>query len=187
MGAPQIVFLDQPLNWVPTILNLLQFILLAALTYYIFRRNTGQKVRERRADWYQKLVVDGAVPVLIKFVDKSCDELRVSARKISEMKANNAHHTEIDAFVTDTAVKTFKDSLGRAQRYLCAQTRIFDAKLEQLMANRFMQLEDDVTNWFNKEVHSEPDAARVDLTNLLIQCQTEIVNALIECEFSKWG
>jgi len=81
-GVPQIVFIEQAFTWLPILISFAQFLLLAGLTFYIFRKNAAQKITERHAAWFHKLIVEGALPKVIEFSDVSCDELRVSARKV---------------------------------------------------------------------------------------------------------
>jgi len=184
---PEILFLDQPFNWLPATLAFSQFLVLAALTYYIFRRNSAQKIRERRADWYHELVVDRAVSMLVEFIDRSCDSLRSSARQVQVLKRSDALSSEVDEYIIGKALKDFKDELRRTRRYVCAQAGVFDKQLDKQIFDRFMRLEDDVTAWFNREAQAEADEGRTPLAELLIACETEIINSLISFEFSTWG
>ncbi len=184
---PRIIFLEQPFSWVPSALAFLQFLILAVLTYYIFRSNSAKKIKERHADWYHKLVVDAAVSKLVEFIDLCCDELKASAKSIQDLKAGDALSGEIDDYVTDNVLKNFKDKLRRVRRYLCAQVSVFDKPLERCVFDRFMKLEDDVTAWFSREAQAEADEGRTPLSELVIGCGADILNELRNYEFSKWS
>jgi hypothetical protein len=71
----QVVF-DEPWYLQPfffSIIGVIQFLIFAGITLYTFRWNARQKLLERRADVYAKVVIDPSLPELTGFfVEAGC-------------------------------------------------------------------------------------------------------------------
>jgi hypothetical protein len=185
LAPPQIIFLDQPHDWVPTAVNVIQFLLLATLTYYIFRRNYIQKTRERHAEWYHRVVTDFAIEEITKFSENSHVLLTGIAKELARLKAISAPKGAMDLAV-QKGIGSFKENLYAVQRSVAGRLLVFDKALEQSLVNRCNDLEDDVSEWFNTETTAAAGEPRQGLMSLLNDWQSASLKLIRDYEFKQW-
>lgn len=184
--APQIIFLKQGYDWVPTIVNSIQFLLLAALTYYIFRKNYKQKQMERQAEWYHRLVTDFAIENVTNFSQSASCDLADTAKHLAKLKGLSAPSAAIDMAIQQGLGK-FKDSLYVMMRLVAGRLLVFEKTLEQSLINRCTDLEDQVTEWFAVEATAAPGEPRQGLFQLLNDWQSEVLKLMRDYEFEQWS
>jgi hypothetical protein len=181
---PDIIFLDQPFNWLPTVVSALQFVLLVCLTLYTFCAGIRTKISERRAAWYHKVVVDPMIPLICAFFAEAEKILcEASALLITNRAANQ------EGIGKDVALKItdFKKLLYDLSRNLQYRLLAFSSEYEDRVSRLLETVENDMTEWFAKQAACEPHAQRDDLVKLLRCSQTHLFRTLIEIEFETWG
>jgi hypothetical protein len=91
--APRIIVSDNPYDWLinylPTAVGFVQFLLLFFLTVYTFRNAAIQKVAEREATWYHKVVVDFSISSVTNFVEQSIPLLESMLREAEQNPSYN--------------------------------------------------------------------------------------------------
>ncbi len=185
VSPPQIVFLDQPFGWIPTTVGLLQFVLLAGLTYYIFRRNYQQKTMERKAEWYHRLVMDFAIENITLFASTQTKIVSDLASAVNDLKSRRAPTTEIDDAIR-RGLASFQDALYEVVRPLGSRLEVFSTPLEHAVTDRSMQLDDEVSQWFATEATARPGESRIALTDLLRTWQSKCLQLIRDYEFERW-
>jgi hypothetical protein len=105
-APPQIIFLDQPYDWTSTAVNILQFLMLAGLTYYIFRKQYRQKTMERHAEWYHRVVTDFAIEKITHFSENTRGLLLKIAKEILRLKTGTSR-------VQDPTVRSFSIRISK--------------------------------------------------------------------------
>jgi hypothetical protein len=181
---PSLIFINQSFSWVPIVIGVLQSLLAIWLTYYIFRSNAKQKIAERKATWFHKVAVDPSIEQCFDYFSNEISTLNVAALDCEALKYRS------DAGL-DTAVKRilheFRTRLRPIRNGISDLTLVFDLELRQEVFNRFNQLEDDVTGWFDKLQSATPVESRESLPNLITGCQSDVLKLLREYEFKTWA
>ncbi len=149
---------EKIIRWVssllPAGLSFVQFILLCCLTIYTFRGGAAQKVAEREAAWYHKIVVDHAVA-----------QIATSFRAISEVLCSAAGECEklraignddaLDPVIKNT-IAAFKSQVFALSEDIAGRVSTFEENLVKLVIQRLERLEDEVTEWFDKFGSAKP-------------------------------
>jgi len=185
-AAPQVVFLNQSHDWVPTAVNGLQFLLLAVLTYYIFRKNYKQRQMERQAEWYRRLVTDFAVEEITDFSQNASATLADIAKQVAKLKGISAPSAALDMAI-QKGLGDFKEALYNMMRLVAGRLLVFDKTLEQSMVNSCTDLEDHVTEWFATEATSAPGEPREGLFQILNDWQSDVLKLIRDYEFQHWS
>lgn len=177
-----------PKYWVtvlPVVMNFLQFLLLAGLTYFIFANNARQKVAEREANWYHKIVVDYCIDLLGLFFRRESDFL---CDAIMRVEAFQRAGKEDDAgSLIRSALGEFKGRLYSMSSDTAGRLSVFEEAPVELFMRRSEKLEDDVTKWFDTYKKSQPYDRRDSLPRTLTDCQNELLRLLKSYEFETWG
>lgn len=177
-------FETETLPWLPIILSFVQFILLGLLTIYTFRNGSRQKVRERQAAWYHKVVVDPLIP---RIEESFCSitPLLHEAAKIAERDRTNG----LKSLSSDLKqpISKFKAALFTLASDLSLRLSVFSQKLERDVAAEVDHTEEEVTAWFDGFLNSEPHDQRLSLDNIIRERHTKLLTALMSFEFDSWG
>ena len=177
---------DGPLvTWAPIALNLIQFMCLAGLTYYIFARGSRQRVAERKAKWYHKIVVDHCVEALREFFRDSETLLCGCSLELSKIDPGNQPE-KFDQLIQG-ALANFKAKLHAINMDASGRISFFDEATTKLLLARVDKFEDDVAAWFDQYKKSQPFDHRTSLPRLLTKCQNELLEIIMNYEFSTWG
>jgi len=171
--------------WLPVGLGFLQFVGLAYLTYHIFASGARQKVAEREAKWFHKIVVDYCIDMMAAFFDLSRAALCDCALELPKLQAAGKH-AESDALIRKT-LADFKRALHTMSTDASRRISFFDEAAEKRFLERGDRLEDEITAWFEAYVNGQPFDQRASLPRALTACQNELLEIIKSYEFSKWG
>lgn len=163
----------------------LQAWILWRLTYFIFERNAQQKVSERQASWFHKVVIDPQVPALESFFLEIDAVLDVAATRCQQAKLSA--QTAVFDEVSRKAIEDFTHTLITARRRLVDRLRVFDDGFADEIGDRFLALQDKVTEWFDQMRSKKAIQGTTSLSDSLNEAHNGIVRRLMEFEFTKWG
>jgi hypothetical protein len=186
ISPPQIIFLEQPHDWIPTVINAIQFLLLVALTYYIFRKNYRQKHMERQAEWYHRLVTDFAIEKITDFSQDASSILSDLAKEVARLKAISAPRAAMDMTIQGGLGK-FKQSLYAITPLVAGRLLVFEKKLEQSLVDCCNDLEDKIAEWFATEASAAAGEPRPGLFQLVNDWQSDALKLIRDYEFEKWS
>jgi hypothetical protein len=181
---PEIVFLEQPFSWVQPVVSAFQIVFLGFLTIYTFRSNSRQKIVERQAAWYHKLVVDPMIDKVSEFFDQSEKILCAAAKLADDYRAGRQVGLGPDATKNITAFKELLYDLSRDIQYRISP---FGFQHEERVSQLIDDFEDKVTLWFDQQARASSHEPRADLRKLLKNAQVGIFKELIDIEFDTWG
>jgi hypothetical protein len=183
--APQIIFLDQPYDWVATAVNVAQFVLLATLTYYIFQKQYRQKTLERHAEWYHRVVTDFAVEKITRFAEVAHGTLTTIAKELLRLKAMSAPSGDIDE-VVKRGLADFKVSLYVLSRSVAGRLAVFEDQLARSFRRLCDGLEDDLSEWCDEEAAVTPGESRRGISPILDDWQSNSLKLIRDYEFNEW-
>jgi hypothetical protein len=171
--------------WVPIAIGAIQSILALALTYYIFRNNSKQKVAERKVAWFHKVAVDPSIEKCFAYFGPELNVLETAALECESLKYVQQDEVALGVAVK-ARLKDFKGRLRPVRNGASDLAMVFDAELRQSIFDRFNQFEDDVSNWFDKLQSSGASDPRASLPNMVTSCQSDVFRILREHEFKIW-
>lgn len=172
------------LSFVPAAVGFLQFLLLAGLTYYIFRSNAAQKIREREAAWYHKIVVDHIVERLETLFTGLQKRLLLASVEVDALRVNDVDKARSSS---KRAIADAKDVIFQLRSEMGFRLACFDAKIEQAFTIQLELLENEIVKWFTGQPERHGYDASESLTSVLTKGQMELVRVLMRHEFSTWG
>jgi hypothetical protein len=183
---PRVIFEETP--WwqlhVPTIVGFVQFLLLAALTFFIFWSNSAQKIREREADWYHKVVVDPAIEYLKELLGVMQKELFDAAEQVEKLRAVNIEKARGRS---KNAIGAAKAAIFELRAQMGFRLAAFDPALEQGFTDELESLENQLTKWFTTHPERHSYDASESLPSILTKAQMNLLRRLMRHEFSVWG
>ena len=168
------------------IVGVLQAYILWRLTFYIFERNAEQKISERQSGWFHKVVVDPQLLRLSDFFGGSLSALSTAAEKCNQIKSSGSKLEQFDS-VAQSAMQKFTDSMLPVRRILIDSTACFDQGLAKTVGELLLNLQDDVTEWFDKFKNSRPTDSRGSLDEIIAECHNKLLISLKEFDFKTWG
>lgn len=171
--------------WLPVGTSFLQFLVLAVLTYYIFARNARQKVAEREASWYHKIVVDYCIGLMSEFFVQTSEVLCKCAIDLPNLRGAG-NQQQFDELIRRT-LANFKRELHTMTSDASRRLSFFEASLSERFLDRVDRLEDEVAGWFDNYINGQPFDQRSSLPRALSACQNELLEIIKSYEFSKWG
>jgi hypothetical protein len=177
-----------PIPWwqtyVPTIVGFIQFLFLSIITIFVFLSNGAQKIRERQADWYHKVVVDHAINGLKELFGGMQKELLLAAENVDQLRRDNLQD----------ARKASKQAIGKAKAAIFQlrsemgfRLSAFDPALEQLFTREVEDLENEIVEWFTSQPERRCYDASTSLPAVLAKAQMRLLHVLMRKEFSTWG
>ncbi len=181
---PKILFLEQPFDWITPVVSALQIIFLGFLTFYTFRINANQKIAERQAGWYHKLVVDPMIDVISIFFDEAEGILCAAAKLAAEHRTAKKSGVGAEA---RKKIAAFKKKHFQVSRDLQYRIEPFGAEHAQRIEALMEEFENVVTEWFEKESKAAPHEAKDDLVKALKEAEVGLFRELIDIEFDAWG
>jgi hypothetical protein len=169
---------------VPTIVGFVQFLFLFFITIFVFLSNSAQKIRERQADWYHKVVVDYAVAALKDVFGTLQKELLQAAEKVEGLKREDPQNAKDESKRAIAGAKTtiFQLRLEMGFR-LCA----FDQELELAFTKEVEELENEIVAWFTHQPDRLCYEAFTSLPTILANAQMRLLHVLMRKEFATWG
>lgn len=184
IGRPEVIFVSQPFSWVPLAISLFQFLALLAFAVYTFRTGARQKLRERQAAWFHKVVVDPLVERIDTFFTVSVEILHRAADLVDRDRISGA--TVLSKDLKEEIAK-FKGAMFDAAAEVSRRLQPFDPATERWASGLFDNLEEAVTKWFDAQLHVKPHQRREALDSFLVEFYTSIFRGLMEMEFRHWG
>jgi hypothetical protein len=153
--------------------------LLSVTTFLVGYR---KRIRERRAAWYQKVVVDASLPKLFEFFGKVEGDLFAA---VSDCQRGSLAGRKTLSNEVTLAIAAFSAELIVVQNLIVERLIIFDEAAAAGMAARFEALQDDVAEWFENCVVKKRGRAE-EMRDVLLVAQREILKLLYECEFDNF-
>jgi hypothetical protein len=183
---PRVIFQESPWwqPYVPTVVGLVQFLILAFITVFVFWSNSAQKIRERQAEWYHKVVIDHAVYQLKELFGHMQKNLLAAAEQVDAFRlAHMDKAREHSKVAIGDAKKTIFDLRSEMSFRLSA----FDPALEQTFTHDLETLENDIVKWFTTQAEKKCYDASASLPEILASGQIRLLRTLMRKEFSTWG
>jgi hypothetical protein len=184
IGRPEVIFVSQPFSWVPVAISLFQFLALLAFAVYTFRTGRRQKLRERQAAWFHKVVVDPLVERIDTFFTTSVEILHKAADLVDRDRVSGA--TALSKDLKEEIAK-FKGVMFDAAAEVSRRLQPFDPATERWASGLFDNLEEAVTKWFDAQLYVKPHQRREALDSFLVEFYTSIFRGLMQMEFRHWG
>jgi hypothetical protein len=153
--------------------------LLSATTFLFGYR---KRIRERRAAWYQKVVVDESLPKLFEFFRNTEGGLFAA---VSDCQRSSEGGRKTLSNKVTAAILAFSTQLTDVQNFVAERLIIFDERAAQDSAARFEALQDDVAKWFEDCVVKRRGKSE-QMRDILLVAQREILKLLYECEFKNF-
>jgi hypothetical protein len=168
---------DNPYDWLfaylAPALGFVQFVFLFCLTVYTFRSAAKQKLAERKAAWYHKVVVDFSITNVSDFVERSIPKLE---SLITEMHSFPGYSNDVrDGFAE------FKGDLSALLDALQRRLECFPKSPVRDVSAIFLGLEDEVAEWFDPAIFDRQDVRRT-----LNRFQGNVLGRLRDFEFNSW-
>jgi hypothetical protein len=164
------------------VLQIVLSVAVAFLSVGTFLLGYRKRIRERQAGWYQKVVVDSALPKLFEFFKNADAELLTAASECERASATS--RKTLSGRVTD-AIAVFSEKLIETQNFTTERLTIFDERAASSLVVRFEALQDDIAKWFEECVVKKRHN-RAQLHDILLQAQREVMKILYECEFKNF-
>src|ERR1700687_3493140 len=183
-ARPQVIFVDQPFSWIPTAISAFQFLALLALAIYTFRSQGQQKIRERQAAWFHKVVVDPLIERIDDFFNRSLEMLHKAADLVDRDRSLGATAIS-DQPKKDIAV--FKGVMFGLAAEVSRRLGPFDPAAESWANGLFEELEENLMQWFDSQLLMKPHQRRDALDSILIEFYKSLLRGLIRMEFRRWG
>jgi len=165
--------------------KVLQIVLSAAvalISISTFAVGYRKRIKERRANWYQKVVVDACLPRIFEFFEKTQTGLVNAAAECARCSGQN--RKTLSSKVT-AAIAAFSEDLIPVKDFVTERLIIFDVKDAGKFEARMLQLQDDISNWFEESVVKKRNNAG-EVQDLLLVAQREILRLLYESEFKSF-
>jgi hypothetical protein len=184
IGRPEVIFVSQPFSWVPAAISLFQFLALLAFAIYTFRTGARQKLRERQAAWFHKVVVDPLVEQIDTFFTVSVGMLHRAADLVDRDRVSGA--TVLSKDLKEEIAK-FKGAMFDLAAEVSRRLQPFDPATERWASGLFDNLEEAVTKWFDAQLFVKPHQRREALDGFLTEFYTSLLQGLMQMEFRRWG
>ncbi len=172
-------------TWTPAAISLAQFLVLAYISWHVFVDGSRQKVAEREAIWYHKIVVDHSIGSMARFFDEATKLLCLCCTDL-QMLINSKAESEYDKRIS-RALAEFKESLTAMRNDISGRIRFFDERTKTAFLQRADQLEDEITLWFDTYKRANAYDHRDSLPHVLNSCQIELLGIIKQYEFNEWG
>lgn len=173
----------QKLGWLPSVLSFVQFIGLAALSTYTFSRTRADKTTERRAAWFQKVVVDEALESIPEFTRRQLSRLKEAAERYHE-QSKGATPDDAENTISE-ALNDFQVDLSSTTSSMLTRLTVFDRTFRNELSNAVDEYEHSVSKWFELLPRRKPYEACDSLPQLVTDGQARILALLYEFEFAK--
>jgi hypothetical protein len=171
-------------TYFPTIVGFVQFLLLALITIFVFLSNATQKIRERQADWYHKVVVDHTVARLGELFGRMQGDLLQAAETVDQTRRDN-----LPAALEGSkqAIRKAKAVIFQLRSEMGFRLSAFDSALEQSFTQELESLENEIVHWFTSQPERHCYDASTSLPAILTRAQMQLLRVLMYKEFSTWG
>ncbi len=180
ISRPEVIFVSQPFSWIPVAISLFQFLALLAFAIYTFHTGTRQKVRERRAAWFHKVVVDPLVVRIDTFFTGSVEVLHGAANLVDRDRVCGA--TVLSQDLKEEIAK-FKITMFDLAAEVSRRLQPFDPATERWASDLFDNLEEEVTKWFDAQLFAKPHQRREALDGSLVEFYTSLLRGLLKRNF----
>ena len=185
VAAPLHAWIQPTVGIVQIIVTILLAFILWRLSFIVFVRNAEQKIAERNAEWFHKVVVDPQLIALTDFFQEAGELLHQGAETCETAKFNK-DQAVLEASA-ERAIKSFNDLLLPTQRSLSDTVACFDGDLALQTRQSFEKLQDKITDWFEELLEATAVDARQSLPGILSTCKNEIISRLRKFDFEEYG
>jgi hypothetical protein len=184
ISRPEVIFVSSPFNWLPVAISVFQFLALLAFAIYTFQSNSRQKIRERQAAWFHKVVVDPLVSQIDIFFTASVAMLHTAADLVDRDRVSGAN---VLSHESKQEIAKFKSTMFDLAAEVSRRLQPFDPATERWASGLFDNLEEAVTKWFDSQLFVKPHQRRQDLDSFLVEFYTSLLRGLMQMEFKHWG
>ena len=155
------------------------------LTFSIFVSNAEQKIAERQAEWFHKIVVDRQLDKLNSFCDSARDILENGIESCKNaIETNHSLGAEEAARI---AINGFNAIFVPQQRQLSDILICFNKQLAQRSSERFARLQEDATGLIEAVVNSDEGGQRNSPAGIVSSFRSDLITLLHTFEFSTYG
>lgn len=182
----------QSYNWMQPAIGIVQIIvgfiqafILWNLTYRIFRSNAEQKIAEREASWFHKVVVDPQISTLETFFDSAITTM-TEAVDIWVKAKPMMSAPSFDEIATG-AIGDFNALMLPVRRRLVSSVAGFDTTLANALGRRFIDLQEQISTWFDTHRNPQDAGSSAAVTQILVEAHNDILTKLRHFEFVRWG
>jgi hypothetical protein len=164
------------------ILQIVLSVAVGLLSVTTFLLGYRKRIRERRAAWYQKVVVDESLPKLFEFFGNVEGDLFAA---VSDCQKNSEGGRKTLSNKVTAAIAAFSTRLADVQNFTAERLVVFDERAAERLADRFEMLQDDVVDWFEDCVVKKRRKSE-EMRDLLLVAQRDLLKLLYECEFDNF-
>lgn len=164
------------------ILQIVLSVAVGVLSVTTFVLGYRKRILERRATWYQKVVVDESLPKLFDFFRKA--EAQLMAAVLDCQKCSQNNRKTLSNKVTG-AIAEFSSELIQAKDFITERMFVFDEPVTGAVNDRFLGLQDNVSEWFEDCVVKKR-REREEMRDILLKAQRHLIKLLYECEFKNF-
>lgn len=194
-AAPQpttheVIYLKQSLNWLPIAVGAAQSIAGLFLTWLIFEKNRELKKVERQAIWYQHVVADPCIELSSKFFRSTSEDLEAAVFRFQRAKVATANsEADLPPIILEAigANSQYKKSMRATSRQVQDLVGVYKADAAQAIFNRFLRMDDEISDWFDTLQYSSPADHQESLYGIISSCQADVLRKLYDYESDLLG
>jgi hypothetical protein len=164
------------------VLQIILSIAVGLLSVTTFLLGYRKRIHERRAGWYQKVVVDESLPKLFEFFRNA--EIRLMAAVLDCRSASPGARKTLSNKITG-AITDFSGELIQVKDLVTERMIVFDEAVAGAVNARFEKLQDDVSEFFQDCVVKKR-REREEMRDILLEAQRHLIRSLYECEFKNF-
>jgi len=164
------------------ILQIVLSVAVGLLSVATFLLGYRKRILERRASWYQKVVVDESLPMLFDFFRKAEGELMAA---VLDCQRNSQTARKTLSSKVTAAIAAFSADLIRVKDFIAERMVVFDESFAAELNARFLRLQDEVSEWFEDCVVKKRRNSE-EMRDILLNAQRQILKILYECEFKNF-
>jgi hypothetical protein len=164
------------------ILQIVLSIAVGLLSVTTFLLGYRKRILERRASWYQKVVVDASLPLLFEFFRKAEAELMAA---VSDCERNSQAVRKTLSNKVTSAITAFSAELITVKDFIAERMMVFDEARAAKLNASFLTLQDSVSECFEDCVVKKR-RSREEMRDVLLDAQRQVLKLLYECEFKNF-
>jgi hypothetical protein len=164
------------------VLQIVLSIAVGLLSVTTFLLGYRKRIKERRAAWYQKVVVDESLPKIFEFFRKA--EIQLLAAILDCEKGSQSSRKTLSNRITG-AITDFSGDLIQVKDFVTERLIVFDEAVAGSVNASFEGLQDDVSEFFQDCVVKKRRNTE-EMGDILLGAQRQLIKLLYECEFKNF-
>ena len=160
----------------------LQFSAGIGVAYYTLSRQYKVGLAQRDGEWFHLVVADKTIQQLHALLDGEEIQLEASARRCMALKLEGAGDAVMDTKFRDE-IQAFRDRVRPVRRKVSHFAYTFDRELHLSVSKHFQNLEDRVSEWFDRLQGEGVTNQQGDLLEIVCDCQRQLLQDFRNFEF----